>query len=73
MQEAVGDIARDGPCENEGLKIDRVGPPVKIGPKISSINLYDAKDTPTGGGVRNEGSIEMIKEKKRFLFYVLRL
>ena len=57
VQEAAGDEAWEGPWENEGLDMDRVGAPVEVGPKISSINLSDSEYTPAGGGVRNEESI----------------
>ena len=59
VQEAARDVARDRPCEKEGLEMGRVGPPVHVEVKISSItwNLSESEDTPAGGGVRNEESI----------------
>ena len=57
VQEAAGDVARDRPCKKEGLEMGRVGPPVEVGPKISSIKLSESEDTPAGVGVRNEESI----------------
>ena len=57
MQDAAGEVAREGPWENEGLVMDNVGPPVEVGPKISSINLSEPDSNPAGGGVKKEESI----------------
>ena len=48
MQDAVGDVAREGQCEDEDLDTDKVGPPVEVGPKISSMNLSESEETPAG-------------------------
>ena len=61
-QDAAGDVAREGPCENEGLDMGKVDhrPPVEEGPNISSMNLSNSDDTPAGGGVMKEESMKMI-------------
>ena len=52
-QDAAGDVAREGPCENEGLDMGTVDP-------RPSMNLSDSDDTPAGGGVMKEESMKMI-------------
>ena len=57
VQDAAGKVAHEGSWENEGLDMDRVDPPVEVGPKISSINLSDSAVTLAGGGVKKEETI----------------
>ena len=54
MQDSDGEEAREELREEEGPdpRIGKVGPPVVLGPNISSINLSNSDVTPTGRGFK---------------------